>query len=119
MYQQVQRGRQAEDRHLCQLQRAERTLNQCPAAEPPSSDLYSQASGTSLSAMVETGLFANYQFSSCLGVRAGYDVFIIDGLALTANQLDYTANQFQGQSFINDASSLVFYGPTVGFWANW
>lgn len=87
--------------------------------DPPSTDLYSRATGTSLSAMVETGLFANYQFSSCMGVRAGYDVFIIDGLALTANQLDYTANQFQGQSFINDTSSLVFYGPTVGFWANW
>ncbi len=90
---------------------------QPPAA--PSADLYSHASGTSLSAMVETGLFANYQFSSCCGVRAGYDVFIIDGLALTANQLDYTANQFQGQSFINDTSSLVFYGPTAGLWVTW
>lgn len=90
-----------------------------PAPQAPTTDLYSRASGTSLSAMVETGLFANYRFSSCMGVRAGYDVFIIDGLALTANQLDYTANQFQGQPFINNTSSLVFYGPTLGLWVNW
>lgn len=95
-----------------------RLLN-VPAPLPPSTDLYSKHSSTSLSAVVETGLFAAYQLTSCVGVRAGYDVFIIDGLAMSANQLDYTANQFQGQSFVNDNSSLVFYGPTVGLWLNW
>src|SRR6185369_99019 len=93
-------------------------LNQQPLV-PPSVDVYSHATKTSLATVIETGVYGNWLFANNWGVRGGYDVFIFSGLALGPSQLDFTGNQFQGQPYINANDTLVATGPSVGLWHTW
>jgi hypothetical protein len=93
-------------------------MNQQPLL-PPNVDLYSSANKTSLATVIETGVYGNWAFANNWGLRGGYDVFIFSGLALAPSQLDFTANQFQGQPFINADDTLVAHGPTIGVWHTW
>lgn len=93
-------------------------LNQQPLV-PPSVDVYSHATKTSLATVIETGVFGNWLFANNWGVRGGYDVFIFSGLALAPSQLDNTANTFYHTAYINADDSLVAHGPTVGLWHTW
>jgi hypothetical protein len=93
-------------------------LNQQPNV-PPSTDLFSHATKTQLSSVIETGVLGTWQFARNWGIQGGYDVFIVSGLALAPAQLDFTANTFHSQPFIGTSGTLVAHGPTIGLWHTW
>jgi len=59
-----------------------------------------------------------YRLTDVWGIRAGYSVLWIDGLALAPDQFDFSTNAGSGTSLVN--SSGVFYqGANLGLEARW
>jgi hypothetical protein len=67
----------------------------------------------------EIGLVGVWDLSQCLGLRAGYQLMWIDGVALAPEQIPVTDLTAPG-SVVLDASGSVFYhGATVGLELRW
>jgi hypothetical protein len=61
----------------------------------------------------EVGLFCSYQVSRHMALIAGYQVIVVDGLALAPEQLDFTTTPSSG-SGLNDNGTLIFDGARAG-----
>ena len=61
---------------------------------------------------------ASYQFSQCLSLRGGYQVYWVEGLALAPNQLDYTDTATSGTG-LNKTGGLFMHGAHLGLQARW
>ena len=66
----------------------------------------------------ELNLTAIYQLNDTWGLRAGYNLIFIDGLALAPDQLDFTFTSTSG-SVVNSGRNLVLQGVNVGLEARW
>jgi len=60
----------------------------------------------------ELGITGKYRLSNCLNIVAGYQVMVLDGLALATDQLAVT--DFLDQSGYNNDGSVLMHGATVG-----
>jgi hypothetical protein len=61
---------------------------------------------------------ASYQFSQCLSLRGGYQVYWVEGLALAPNQLDFTDTATSGTG-LNKTGGLFMHGAHLGLQARW
>jgi hypothetical protein len=66
----------------------------------------------------ELNLTAIYQLNDIWGLRAGYNLIFIDGVALAPDQFDFSFTPTSG-SAVNTAGHLVLQGVNVGLEARW
>lgn len=76
------------------------------------------ASSTNVAFAGEINLSVIYQITTNWGLRAGYNVFLIDGVALAPNQADFTFTDDTGRT-INQDSSILLHGFHIGIEARW
>ncbi len=66
----------------------------------------------------DLGFSAGYRLNDLWSVRAGYDLIWIDGIALAAQQIDFTNTAASGTNAITN-SGLFLHGISVGLEARW
>ena len=76
------------------------------------------ASNNHIAFMGELNLSAIYQLNQTWGLRAGYNLMYLDGLALAPNQLDFSFTPTSG-STVNTAGHLLLHGVNLGLEARW
>jgi hypothetical protein len=76
------------------------------------------ASGDQTAFLGEIGLNVTYQLTRRLGLRAGYQLMWLDGVALALDQLDNT-NPAAGLATLDSGSDLFLHGGHVGLEATW
>lgn len=76
------------------------------------------ASDTQVAFVGELGLTGIYRFSDHWGLRAGYSLIWLEGLALAPDQLDFSLDPAAG-STINQDGGLLLHGFHVGIEARW
>ena len=80
---------------------------------PPAGD-----SGTSMAFVGELGFTAIYQWNQNWGLRAGYDLIWLQGVALAPSQLDYSFTLDSGTSY-ERGDGLFLHGFRLGVEARW
>jgi len=60
-----------------------------------------------------------YQFNNVWNLRVGYNVMLIEGLALAPDQLDYDFAAAQGGTQLNNDGGMFLHGANIGLAANW
>ncbi|MFO0902863.1 MAG: BBP7 family outer membrane beta-barrel protein [Pirellulales bacterium] len=75
-------------------------------------------SGTSMAFVGELGFTAIYQLNHTWGLRAGYDLIWLQGVALAPSQLDYSFTPESGTSY-ERGDGLFLHGFRFGVEARW
>ncbi len=73
---------------------------------------------TDLAFVGDLNLTAIYQLTSVWGARFGYNLIWLEGVALAADQLDFTNNPGSG-SDLRDDGGVFFHGVNAGVEARW
>ena len=68
--------------------------------------------------MGELNLTGIYQLNNVWGIRAGYNVMLIEGVALAPDQLDFTFTSTSGSQLHNNGG-MFLQGANVGLEARW
>ena len=66
----------------------------------------------------ELTLSAAYQLNETWGLRAGYNLMWISGVALAPDQLDFSFTPTSG-SQLSNSGSLFIHGASLGLEARW
>jgi hypothetical protein len=61
---------------------------------------------------------AIYRINRVWGIRAGYSLLWLDGLALAPDQFDFTTNANSGTQLVN-SSGIFYHGANLGLEARW
>jgi len=75
-------------------------------------------SGSTLSFVGELNLSGIYQLNDVWGIRAGYNVMWIEGVALAPDQLDFSFTSTSG-SQIQRNGGIFLHGVNIGLEARW
>ena len=68
--------------------------------------------------LVESGLSASCRVHPNIELRGGYQFLYLSGLALAAEQLDFS-QQGVGSTVLNDSGSVFYHGPWMGLQVAW
>lgn len=69
------------------------------------------ASRPTFSTIQEVGLNGTYQLARYCTLRAGYNLFVVTGLARATDQIDFSVNPFPS---LNTHGTAVLHGPSAG-----
>ncbi len=76
------------------------------------------SNGACVAFLGELNLTGIYQLNRTWGLRAGYNLMWIEGLALAPNQMDFTFTSISGTG-LNTAGGLFLHGVNLGLEARW
>ena len=76
------------------------------------------SSGGQVAFVGDINLSAFYQLNDAWGLRAGYNLLWVQGVALAPDQLDFSDTPTSGTG-LNDRGGLFAHGLSVGIHANW
>ena len=66
----------------------------------------------------DVNLSAIYRLTEVWGIRAGYNLIWIDGLALAPNQFDFTNTETSG-TLLASGGGIFMHGANLGLEARW
>ena len=74
--------------------------------------------GSNVAGVGDLNLSGVYRINDVWGIRGGYNVIFVNGLALAPNQLDFTYAANSGTA-LNHSGMVIFQGANVGLEARW
>jgi hypothetical protein len=74
--------------------------------------------GTGVGFIGDINMSAIYRLTDVWGIRAGYNLIWIDGLALAPNQFDFTVNSNSGTNLVS-GGGIFMQGANLGLEARW
>lgn len=77
------------------------------------------ADDVQFASIIEVGLTGRYTVRRWLVITGGYQAFYVSGLALAAEQLDFSTNTLTSQRGINENGSIIMHGPSLGMELRW